>query len=345
MKYIKNIQVPTGNICIVKGDKGYLEFLSIGDYGKEKNIKADFMGLKHEINGVPHGDILPLSKKWVITISTQYGCSMNCTFCDVPNVGKGRNATFDDLINQVKMGIGLHPEITHTDRLNVHFARMGEPTFNFDVIYATKIMNKTIKRAKGWGFHPVVSTMCPSKNKKLYDFMDKWITLKNGLLQGDAGLQLSINTTNEAERKVMFSGNAETLENISLMFERLLSDLPFEKRLKGRKYTLNFAITDKEINAAKLRKLFTPKLFLCKITPMHETTACNKNKLHTKDGYKNYYPYKKVESDLKNEGFNVIVFIPSKEEDESKITCGNAILSNKSKLITPLKPRALKGKK
>jgi 23S rRNA (adenine2503-C2)-methyltransferase len=34
-----------------------------------------------------------------------------------------------------------------------------------------------------------------------------------------------------------------------------------------------------------------------------------------------------VEEALKNEGFDVIVFIPSKEEDESRITCGNAILA------------------
>ena len=60
MNIIKNIKVPTGNICIANGEKGKLEFLSIGDYGKEKNLKADFLGLKDEINGVPHGDILPL---------------------------------------------------------------------------------------------------------------------------------------------------------------------------------------------------------------------------------------------------------------------------------------------
>ena len=59
--------VPTGHICTMGGPHGTmggelgkkLEFLSIGDYGKEKNLKADFMGLTEEINGVPHGDLLP----------------------------------------------------------------------------------------------------------------------------------------------------------------------------------------------------------------------------------------------------------------------------------------------
>ena len=46
MEITKNIQVPTGNICIVQGEKGKLEFLSIGDYGKQANIKADFLGIE-----------------------------------------------------------------------------------------------------------------------------------------------------------------------------------------------------------------------------------------------------------------------------------------------------------
>lgn len=93
---LKNLKVPTGNICIMKGEKGRLEFVSLHDYGKAKNIKADFLGYTQEINQVPHGELLPLEEKWVVTISTQYGCSMNCRFCDVPKVGKGLNATYDD---------------------------------------------------------------------------------------------------------------------------------------------------------------------------------------------------------------------------------------------------------
>lgn len=61
MKILKNIEVPTGNILIVEGNYGKLECLSIGDYGKEANIKADFLGLTDEINGVKTDKIMPLS--------------------------------------------------------------------------------------------------------------------------------------------------------------------------------------------------------------------------------------------------------------------------------------------
>ena len=60
----------TGKIYVDK-NRG-LEFLTVGDYGKENNIKAEFLGLKKEIYGVKHSEV-DLSKKWVATISTQKG--------------------------------------------------------------------------------------------------------------------------------------------------------------------------------------------------------------------------------------------------------------------------------
>ena len=116
MEIKRHLQVPTGDILIVQGDKGLLEMLSLGDYGKDVNIKADFMGLNRELDKVRHTALLPLEQKWVITISTQYGCSMGCNFCSVPKVGPGKNATFDDLIQQVLTGIKLHPEVEFTKR-------------------------------------------------------------------------------------------------------------------------------------------------------------------------------------------------------------------------------------
>lgn len=95
MEIKKKIVVPTGEIYTAIGEKGMLEFLTVGDYGKNANIKADFLGITRDLNGVPNGEPMPLTEKWVITISTQYGCSMGCKFCDVPKVGIGRNATMN----------------------------------------------------------------------------------------------------------------------------------------------------------------------------------------------------------------------------------------------------------
>ena len=322
MKILENYSVPTGNILIVEGEKGKLECLSLGDYGKEVNIKADFMGLNRSISHVEHQAMLPLSKKWVVTISTQYGCSMGCKFCDVPKVGQGINATYSDIINQVKTAVSLHPEVKQTDRLNIHFARMGEPTWNWDVLkfsynihyYVDSILSNSL-------VHPVISTMMPKNNKKLAQYLDLWAyDIKNNVCNGDAGLQLSINSTNETERIEMFNGNALSLEEISDM----MNLMPFPK---GRKYTLNFAVANYEVNAWKLARLFSPKKFLVKLTPMHKTTTALENNIKTIGDYTTHYPYDKIEQDLKDAGFDVIVFIASEYEDLGRITCGNAILS------------------
>lgn len=318
MEITRNIEVPTGNILVVKGEHGLLECLSLGDYGKEANVKADFLGLNRPIEGVSHQNLLPLAEKWVVTISSQYGCSMGCTFCDVPKVGRGRNASAHDMLGQVRAAVALHPEITETKRLNVHFARMGEPTWNSDVIPAALFLRDMLD---GFHVHPVVSTMMPRANRYLSSFLTAWVRwIKNSYYGGEAGLQLSINTTCEAARRRQFGGSAHTLETIAA----IMASLPAPK---GRKVALNFALTGDPIDAALLADLFSPDRFMCKLTPIHETAASVEHGIRTDGGYDYFAPYEPVEEALKAAGFDVIVFVPSREEDDGLITCGNAILA------------------
>ena len=152
--------------------------------------------------------------------------------------------------------------------------------------------------------------------------LQEWTNdIKNDLFRGDAGLQLSINSTSEEQRQDMFSGNACTLEEISAM----VRDLPMPK---GRKYALNFALADNyEVDAKKLRELFSPDKCMVKITPLHMTHSCAENDIKTSDGYTSFVPYQKAEKDLIDAGFDVLIFVPSSDEDGGSITCGNAILS------------------
>lgn len=324
MKVLRNLKVPTGNILVVQGDKGKLELLSIGDYGKAINVKCDALGLSREPEAVRHTNLLPLEEKWVITVSTQYGCSMGCKFCDVPKVGPGINATLKDLCKQVLAGIKLHPEIATSKRLNIHFARMGEPTWNPNVLDCTKWLKDHIDPE--YKIHPVVSTMMPKNNEWLKTFIHQWMRIKNRLLHGEAGLQLSINSTNEIERYEMFSGNACSLEEIAKIMDGIIPN--------GRKITLNFAVADYEINPSVLLKYFDPDDYIIKLTPMHKTQAAIKNKIVlSSDDLTSFYPYRHYEEDLKSAGYDVLVFIASTEEDLGRITCGNAILSGSLPLV------------
>ena len=326
MKLLKKIKVPTGEIYTAEGEKGTLEFLTVGDYGKQANIKADFLGITRELNGVPNGEVQPLTEKWVVTISTQYGCSMGCKFCDVPKVGPGRNATKQDMIDEVLTALEEHPEVKGTKRMNIHFARMGEPTWNPKVIEAAVEIRRMASIHFGHSvlIHPVVSTMLPANNHKLNDFLWDWAQrIKNDAYDGDAGLQFSINSTDDEQRKYLFSGSSLTLGQISDLADRL-------PKPKGRKYTLNFALADDSIIEGKvLASLFDPDRWICKITPLHRTSSAEQNGIRTTGGYEAFTPYKAVEDDLKAHGFDVIVFVPSYDEDDGLITCGNAILSGK----------------
>lgn len=96
---MKTVLTHTGKIYVDTEHR--LEFLTVGDYGKENNIKADFLGLTKEINGVENTAV-DLSKKWVATISTQKGCPMHCKFCDVPKFGFYGNASIEDMDRQIR---------------------------------------------------------------------------------------------------------------------------------------------------------------------------------------------------------------------------------------------------
>ena len=118
----------------------------------------------------------------------------------------------------------------------------------------------------------------------------------------------------------MFAGQQATLTQIASIADKLPDPI-------GRKYCLNFAYsTDFEVDAKKLATLFDSDKFMTKITPIHNNNACRQNGIQTIGGYETYAPYEKVEEDLKAAGFDVLVFVPSMDEENGLVTCGNAVL-------------------
>ncbi len=300
-----------------------LEFLTVGDYGKENNIKADFLGLHKEINGVKHTDV-DLTQKWVATISTQKGCPMNCKFCDCPKYGFYGNASVAEMAYQIET-ILQNETVKNTDRFNVHFARMGEPTFNPNVLaFARDNLRKLVaKYIEAKTIHPVVSTMLPKANSHLTQFVLDWCNIKNIDYRGEAGLQFSINSTDDTQRDYQFNKKSLSLAEISELAKTLPQPI-------GRKYTLNFAVTkDTILDAERLTKLFDPKKFIVKITPIHETKSAVKNGFDVTTSYDDYDVYRQFERPLVAKGWDVIVFVPSHEEDSDRITCGNALIAAK----------------
>lgn len=317
---VEVVRTHTGKIYVDRERK--LEFLTVGDYGKENNIKADFIGLHKEINGVKHREV-DLRDKWVATISTQKGCPMKCQFCDCPKFGFYGNASLTDLRYQIRT-ILENEDVMATKRFNVHYARMGEPTMNVNVLQFTASGLRDIvgEYIKADTIHPVVSTMLPLNNSFLKQFLEEWCFIKNQVYHGEAGLQFSINSTNDNQRNKQFQGMSQSIKGISAIADAL--PMPI-----GRKYTLNFAVTEDTIlNAKDLSILFDKGKFIVKITPIHKTTSAVKNGFNVTTSYTDFDVYRNFEQPLLEEGWDVIVFVPSQEEDSDRITCGNALISS-----------------
>lgn len=318
--------IPTGYLFTDDYSKGKLETLSIGDYGKRHNVKADFLGFTRDIEGVPNMACMPLSEKWVVTLSTQYGCKMKCNFCDVPKVAWRGNVPWNDLQQQLYSAIRLFPDVKYTERLNIHFARMGDPIFNDAVFaFAEWMYNRKDLIREDTGLrvetiHPVLTTSLPRRFTALEDRIQDWCRIKNQVYNGQAGLQFSINSTDEAQRTEMFGDLQLHLEDLHAIGRRM-------PRPVSRKYCLNFALASGyEVDAKRLRSLFDPEKFMCKITPIHNNDACRANGIETVGGYDSFLPYAQAEADLKAAGFDVLVFVPSLDEEDGLVTCGNAVL-------------------
>ena len=302
-----------------------LEYLYVGDYGKENNIKASFLGYNRRIDEVEHKPV-DITDKLVVTVSSQKGCPMNCNFCDCPKLGFKGNATLPELITEIMSGVALS-RIKHGQRLNVHYARMGEPTFNPNVITSAEFIAQMLMSENSDvtfdTYHPVVSTMMPKSNKNLKEFLHKWVTA--GFIYGGEdgfGLQFSINTLDEDDRNEMFRNRSLSLQEIS----DIIKELPYPKK---RKYTLNFAVTSKSnLDVDLMNKYFDKEKCIVKITPIHETVEA------VDEGYEivhDFDVYEQFEQPLVNDGWDVIVFVPSKEEDEDRITCGNSLIALENK--------------
>ena len=87
---------------------------------------------------------IPEDKRGTLCVSSQVGCTLNCSFCATGKQGYNRDLTTAEIIGQVWIAKHLLAEQYKTDdRIvsNVVMMGMGEPLMNFDnVVSAMKIM-------------------------------------------------------------------------------------------------------------------------------------------------------------------------------------------------------------
>ena len=121
-------------------------------------------------NKLVEGVLIPTRKRVTACVSSQIGCSLNCTFCATGTLKLSRNLTHAEIFDQVFI-LNKESEKHHGRPLtNIVFMGMGEPLLNYNNLL--KSINK-ITSIKGMGISPkriTVSTAGLAKQiKKLAD--------------------------------------------------------------------------------------------------------------------------------------------------------------------------------
>ncbi|MFH2203557.1 MAG: radical SAM protein [Elusimicrobiota bacterium] len=256
----------------------------------------------------------PRSDKWILMISTQFGCAVSCAMCDAGAAGYHGNLTLPELRDQILTVFDARPETAagEVKKLKLHFARMGEPSFNPEVL---RCIEELGSEGRLPGLVPSISSVAPSCRGTL-DFFEELFRLKERWFSGGRfQLQFSVHSTDEAARRALIPIRKWDLEDIAAVGRRWY-------REGDRRVTLNFALSrEAPCDPAIVARLFSPRSFLIKFTPIHPTARADSSGL-TANWYQAPERITSLTSELERRGYQVIVNAPWPEEILSHASCG-----------------------
>ena len=258
---------------------------------------------------------LPREKKWVLLVSTMYGCPVGCAMCDAGGFYHGK-VTKEDIFAQIDFLVRRHyPDgVIPSQQFKIQFARMGEPSFNLDVL---EVLEELPQRYDVPGFMPSISTIAPHGTET---FFERLLEIKRRQYSGGHfQFQFSIHTTDEQVRDQIIPVKKWDFARMAAYGNRFYEE-------GDRKVTLNFALAkEMPVDPEILLQYFTPKKFLIKITPLNPTYKATEKNLSTyvdpNDQDKKY----QLVRDLEKAGYRVIVSIGEVEENYIGSNCGQYV--------------------
>ncbi len=254
-------------------------------------------------------------EKWVLMISTLFGCPISCQMCDAGGHYLGKltesemYAQIDYLINQ-RYPDGFVP----SKQFKIQFARMGEPALNPEVL---NLLETLPMKLNAPGLLPSVSSIAPHGTD---DFFERLTDIKNRVYpDGKFQFQFSIHTTDQQLRDELIPVKKWDFHKIAAFGENYFKP-------GDRKITLNFALAKQSpIQTDILLKYFNPDWFLIKITPLNPTYQAEST------GLKSYIdPETRTENypildELREAGYQVILSIGEQEENLIGSNCGQYV--------------------
>lgn len=258
---------------------------------------------------------LPRADKWVLLVSTMFGCPVGCKMCDAGGFYHGKPDR-EQILEQIDFLVRRHyPDGRIPARqFKIQFARMGEPSLNPAVLDA---LEELPRRYHAPGLMPSVSTIAPWGTQA---FFERLLEIKDRLYPGGHfQFQFSIHTTNAALRDEIIPVRKLGFDWMGEYGRRFFKP-------GDRKITLNFALAaGNPVDPQALLRHFDPALFLIKITPLNPTYRAAEHGLAS-----HIDPARDSEQDalvaaLRRAGYEVIVSIGEVEENLIGSNCGQYI--------------------
>lgn len=250
---------------------------------------------------------LTRKEKWVIIISSLFGCCVNCLFCDAGGNYRGKLSK-EQLFAQIDYPVkNRYPDgIIPAEKFKIQFARMGEPSLNENVLDVLEELPDTYDAP---GLLPSISTVAPAGTDKFFERLSE---IKNKLYKDKFQMQFSIHTTDSETR--------DRLIPVKKWDFKAIADYGKDFYNEGdKKITLNFAIADNlPVNPRELLKYFSPERFLIKITPVNPTVKAVSNNLTAVGISKD----SGIIREFNQVGYDVILSIGELEENLIGSNCG-----------------------
>lgn len=308
--------LPSGRIFVSKTHDGYpiesTEMQDVSIDGKEHEIVRETTDPR-----IIWQHLVPHSKKWLMTVSTQKGCTHHCKFCDVAPLPFKGNLTQEEIEWQIKMILTNTTHIQQSEKVKIGFARMGEPSWNLTAVLNAmrNLPNLSKDLGKDFNWLPCFNSILPRQAPCL----DEVLEVKERDYNGFLHLQISCNSTDEEKRKELFGG-AKVLS-----IEEILKALN-SKTISNRTVTLNFIVMKGvELDVQKLKKMgLNKEKFSVKLIPLNRTDNAESHSLQTLANYSNYQELVKLRDEFKHLGIPTVMDAIARCE-EAGLCCGQTV--------------------
>ncbi|HEY7775812.1 MAG TPA: 23S rRNA (adenine(2503)-C(2))-methyltransferase RlmN [Kineobactrum sp.] len=205
--------------------------------------------------GLVEAVLIPEGGRATLCVSSQVGCSLDCSFCSTGKQGFQRDLTAAEIIGQVWLAIKSYDAFGAGNRrvvTNVVMMGMGEPLLNFDnVVAAMDLMLSDL----GYGISKRRVTLSTSGVVPALDKLAK---------VSEVSLAISLHAANDALRNELVPINRKyPIAQLLASARNYIAAQADTKRVVTIEYTLMAGINDQPDQARELAELLRD--FPCKI--------------------------------------------------------------------------------